>query len=406
MLDGGVANWIRPDCGPPCFDSSRRAWRVSRYQDVVAVLRSPDLLVFDWLANIRRLAAAGEYDADTIFRVTRGWSLFQNAPKHSALRRWLVQALQVIGPGLAPERVRRVVSELMTPVPAGETIDAVSRLCDRVPEALFAEALGVPTSTISIFTAATIELSSLWRNSNSPATLRRIGQLLAAMEAEASGLMAMAHRHADAPLAAVLARTGDSPDLDEADIANGLSFLFVSGIETTASALASSIALCLVDARARACFADLAKPPRGAMEEVLRRVGAIHTLQLRSTVRPIVSAGWSIPAGATVFLEIEQANHDPSAYPDPFRFDPHAARPSPLHFGMGAHACVGAVTARSIIASCLTTLFTEWRLTLAGDALSWEDHPTMRRLQHLPLRAERVHGDSEARTLGQPRGTG
>jgi cytochrome P450 len=82
-----------------------------------------------------------------------------------------------------------------------------------------------------------------------------------------------------------------------------------------------------------------------AIDEALRWDGpvAVHP---RTAKKDVTIAGVSIPKGAVLDIFIWAANHDPSVFPEPTRFDIHRKRSRHMAFGYGQHVCLGQHLAR------------------------------------------------------------
>lgn len=121
--------------------------------------------------------------------------------------------------------------------------------------------------------------------------------------------------------------------------------LLLAGIDPVAKALATSIAL-LADQPSRRD--ELVGDPaqmRRTIEEVLRWGGAVDDLARLATSDTTIG-GHLVPRGARVVCSVRGANRDPSAFPEPDRFDADRATRAHLSFGIGAHRCIGAHLAR------------------------------------------------------------
>lgn len=93
-----------------------------------------------------------------------------------------------------------------------------------------------------------------------------------------------------------------------------------------------------------------------AVAETMRLEPGIPIIP-RTTVAPIELCGTNVPTGSMVFLCTAAAGRDPSAWPDPDRFDPDRfTRPNTprlLSFGAGAHYCLGASLAKVVLEECV-----------------------------------------------------
>ena len=82
-----------------------------------------------------------------------------------------------------------------------------------------------------------------------------------------------------------------------------------------------------------------------AIEEMLRHDGPIQ-LNNRRLIEPATLSGRTLPEGTLITIGIGAANHDPSQFPDPERFDVGRKPNRHVAFGHGEHACAGMNVAR------------------------------------------------------------
>lgn len=82
-----------------------------------------------------------------------------------------------------------------------------------------------------------------------------------------------------------------------------------------------------------------------AIEEALRWDGPV-TVYYRMVMRDTTLGGVEISKGSVVNVCIGAANHDPTVFPDPMRFDIHRKRERHFAFGYGQHMCLGQHLAR------------------------------------------------------------
>ncbi|WP_426574219.1 cytochrome P450 [Aquihabitans sp. McL0605] len=132
--------------------------------------------------------------------------------------------------------------------------------------------------------------------------------------------------------------------LTDDDIVDTCYLLLLAGIDPVAGALATFTALLADDPALHERVATDPAAMRRTIEEVLRWGSAITALQRLPTAPPAATPDGS-PDGR-VTLSIHAANHDPTVFADPDRFDPGRAERAHLSFGAGAHRCIGAHLAR------------------------------------------------------------
>jgi cytochrome P450 len=191
--------------------------------------------------------------------------------------------------------------------------------------------------------------------------------------------------------ALIAAHDGQSR-LDADELIGNLILLLFAGHETTTNLLANGLRTLLLnpaqmaDLRANLDDADLV---RNAIEEILRYDGALF-LSLRVAKTGFDWGGKSIRPGDRVFLYHLAANHDPTVFDRPERFDirrPDAGKH--IAFGYGIHFCLGAPLARLEMEIALPALLRRYpELRLADPAVAWKDNFTLRGPKSLLLIAD------------------
>jgi len=156
---------------------------------------------------------------------------------------------------------------------------------------------------------------------------------------------------------------------------------FIAGLDTAASTCSFLVYALLKDpalfAAARAEADELLAEPaltrerferfditRRALQETMRMYPIAPALQ-RTAKTAFTFAGYEIPAGETVIVATTVPHYLPEYFPDPNHFDidrhtPEKRRLLPPRcfapFGLGAHACLGAGLAESLIVVAVATL--------------------------------------------------
>jgi cytochrome P450 len=85
---------------------------------------------------------------------------------------------------------------------------------------------------------------------------------------------------------------------------------------------------------------------RRAIDEVVRWEPTDPIFR-RLVTRDVNLCGVDIPAGAVVEMNLGAANHDPTRWEDPERFDPYRAPKPHVGFAGGPHLCLGMHVARA-----------------------------------------------------------
>ena len=166
----------------------------------------------------------------------------------------------------------------------------------------------------------------------------------------------------------VISRLCDEPDLSDLEVATlGMQLLF-AGHETTVMQIWLQSLLLLSDRDQWQLLLDSPGLIPKAVEELLR-AGMPGGIGVPRYARDDIEVGAvTIRAGDLVLLDPGSANHDPAAFPDPYRADLFRTGAAHVGFGYGAHYCVGAALARMELKIVFSQLIPRFpNLALAGD---------------------------------------
>jgi cytochrome P450 len=366
------------DEAPVHFAPRAKVWCVSRHEDALYVLRSPELFssraMFTMLMNQgrdepppmtpRMLWFALRYALRTRmnpFEYGRARSLIaSDAEAHSGMR-------ALVNRGFTPRRIagwepriRAVVAECMQELTRAGRFDLMRDLAIPLPVTIIAEMLGIAPERRRDFkrwsdTVIQAASGALRDDPFQPAVVSSIIELDATLARLARERRA---RPADDLVSAIVASQEGEVALSIMEVVQFVLLLLVAGNETTTN-LIGNAALALLDhpdqlARARR---DPALVP-ACVEEVLRYDAPIQIV-FRTATRDVEIAGTRIPAGAIVAPLIGSANRDERRFDDPDRFDIARNPQGHLGFGFGAHFCLGASLARLEARAALEALVGE-----------------------------------------------
>jgi cytochrome P450 len=144
----------------------------------------------------------------------------------------------------------------------------------------------------------------------------------------------------------LLAPTGDGRPLTDQEFNNFFTLLVAAGNDTTRYTMTHGLWMLITHPTLwEAWRADRSLTPT-AVEEILRTSSV--TMHFRRTAtRDVELRGRVIRAGDKVVMWYPAANHDPDAFPDPWRYDLARERNDHMAFGRnGPHLCLGAWLAR------------------------------------------------------------
>jgi len=362
----GPVHRVRTATGDP-------AWLVTGYTEVRALL--DDARLGRSHPDPDRAARTGE---SALFGGPLG-DYDTEAADHARMR-------SLLQPHFTPRRIRALrprvealAGELLDDLARhGPPADLVQALAIPLPVLVICELLGVPYADRDRFRAWTRDAADVRdraRSERGLAGLFGYGQQL------------VARKRAE-PGDDVVSRLCATAGTDDDEIALLSMFLLFAGRETTVTAISTG-ALLLLDEPAQ--WQALAREPAlvpAAVEEILRGGGQGGGGIPRYARTGLRIAGAQIKAGDLVLLDNGAANHDPSAFADPERFD--ATRPAVAHlsFGHGARYCIGAPLARielQVVFSRLVPHFPAMRLAEPVEQLTFNRDTLTGGLARLPV---------------------
>jgi cytochrome P450 len=345
-------------------------WVLTRYDDVVAALRSHSLgAAFDREAGRAQLG-----DGAAFAYVSRRIHNF-DPPDHTRLRSLVTKAFTVRRVEALRPHIQAIAETLLDQTDGAATIDVLATLAHPLPSLVICEMLGVPESDRPRFSKWTEEIAFLLLPSVPPDRLA-VGEVAAA-EFMMYVRDLIDHRRAtptDDLLGALIAAEehGDRLSIDEL-IANVV-FLFSAGHQTTRDLVGNGLlALLRHPEQKRRVAADPSLLP-ALVEECLRYDPSVTATPRRAREDTTIG-GTRIAAGDRLVLSISGANRDPARFPDPDRFEIGRPDNEPVAFGGGVHYCLGAALARAEAQIVFGTLLRRYpKLELASQSVQWRDN--------------------------------
>lgn len=316
----------------PCYWSEAAGvWGVSRYADVVAIEKQPQLFS-NGAKGSRPHTPRNESMID------------QDDPRHRVQRRFVSKGFTPKAIADKEEHVRSIVTALLDAIaPRGEA-DLVRELAAPLPMILIAEMLGVrPEDRDRLQHWSDVMIAGADGPQN--VTDEVLACHLAFVE-YALDVMEQRRREPLDDLISILVNEEiDGERLDDDALVSEALLLLVGGNETTRNVISGGLEMLLRRRDQWDLLADeLARIP-AAVEECLRWVSPILNMN-RTATRDVELHGQRIREGDQVLLMFASANRDPRVFDSPESFDV-TRDPNPhLAFGFGPHFCLGANLAR------------------------------------------------------------
>jgi len=328
----------------PVFESAIEALVVVRYKDCWEVLR--DNRLGKPTDGEREMVRMTDYQrARMAERNPRDSSmLFLNPPDHTRLR-------GLVSKAFTPRTVERMRPEILDITDElldswdGE-LDVISSLAFPLPVTVIGRMLGVPEADRRDFQpivqAATKGLEFSMSDDEFDAAMAALDHL----NAYFVDLVAQRRKEPqDDLLTSLIAARDEGDRLTEEEIVSTAILLFAAGFETTTNLIGNGLfALLSHRDQCRRLRDDpgLIKP---AVEEILRWDSPVQ-IDGRTAFEDVQVAGRTVPEGHTVITLLGAANHDPTHYTEPERFDIGRDEGPPMSFASGIHFCLGAALAR------------------------------------------------------------
>lgn len=368
----------------PVYETDFGYWYVSRYDDVVRLLRDTRL------TSGRGVPDSLGVSSGPLREVMDSWMMALDGAEHRRARDLVSRAFTPRAvDGLRPA-IEAAAAQLVDRLVAEGGGDLVEALAFPLPMEVTRLLFGV---TPEAWDAGVVALFDPRRRSGLGWVddMQRLTDYLrdvvtdhARGAAEPTGLFA-----------ALGATDADGHGLTEFEQLANAVLLVTAGFETTMGLLTNAVRTLALHPDQLALLLDDPSRAAAAVDEVLRfEPPALFTT--RYATEAIEVGGTVIPAGANVMFSSVAANRDPERYPDPDRFDITRRDIRPVTFGGGVHSCIGSTLARVEAEIALTTLFAAAPTLSLVPPLSpfQHDNPSVRMPERLQVRIGARGGDT------------
>ena len=363
------------DEAPVYRSASTGAWCVSRYEDVMFVLKSPELFssraMFTFLMNQGNEGPPPLTWKTLRFIVTLAWKTRLNPFEFTTARNLIAEdgashtaMRSIVNRGFTPRRIqawegraRELVAECMARLECGTGFDLIEDLAIPLPVSLIAEMLGVEPERRADFkrwsdAIVSVATGPARDDPFDPRITRTFVELMRYLRAVA---VDRKRNPGDDLVSTIVAAQEGEEALTIREVMQFVMLLLVAGNETTTNLIGNAVSALFAHPHQLATLsADPSLVP-AAIEETLRYDPPIQILFRRAT-RDVEIAGTRIPEGAYVAPLLGSANRDERQFPDPDVFDLGRSAQGHVGFGFGKHFCLGASLARMEARTALEAL--------------------------------------------------
>jgi cytochrome P450 len=327
----------------PLFPLEGGAIFVTRYDDAVAVYRSPVASSDKKVEFKPKLGDSPLYEHHTTSLV------FNDPPLHTRVRRLIMGAVNQRAIARMEAQVVRLVDALLDDMHDKGAADFIADFAAQIPIEVIGNLLDIPRPERSPLRAWSIAILSGLEPKLTPEMFDRGNRAVTEFTSFLQSLIAERRRKPGDPESDVLTRLvqgeKDGERLTETELYHQCIFLLNAGHETTTNLIGNGLWALLNNADQMLSLKGDSSLINSAIEEMLRFDGPIQ-LNNRRLTAPMEIGGRSFPSGTLITIGIGAANRDPAQFPDPDGFD--VARKPNRHvaFGHGDHVCVGMNVAR------------------------------------------------------------
>lgn len=358
---------------PVHYNEARGSWILTRYEDMVAVLRDEE-----------RFSAerAGPQMEDGVPRSMLG----SDPPDHTRLRTLVNKAFTPRTVRRLTGRIQELVDGLLDDVASRGEMEAITDFAYPLPITVIAEMLGVPTADRDFFRDASQKIA---------VALGPIEDMRVAMNALEGRNELVRYFNELIPkrktdprddLITGLLEAEESGDaLTHGELLAMLLLLLVAGHETTVNLIGNGLLALLRNRDQLERLRTEEGIGRQAVEELLRYDSPVQ-MTGRIAKADVEIGGKQIRAGQGVTTILASANRDPEVFADPDTLDLTREPCNHLSFSAGIHFCLGAQLARLEGQIALATLVRRFPdIELTTDDLRWRPAPILRGLESLPV---------------------
>lgn len=362
----------------------QRAWLVTRYDEVLQVLKDDERFVKNRTLAMSKTQLAQAPRMPPMFKALERNLLGLDGSDHTRLKALVHQAFTPRMVEQMRELTTRVTSTTLDRAMRKGRVDLIADFALPIPLTVIGLILGVPPEDNHKFKswmAAFVSLGSRNPIFIIPSLLRFVRYL--------RRLIHSRRNEARDDLVSALVTAQEGTDRLSDDEVLAMVFLLLSaGHETTVNLLATGVLALLQHPTELNRLRSDPSLIKSAVEELARFVVPAEMATERYAMEDVAIGGAVIPKGEMVLAVIASANRYVSQFADPDRIDVGRDKNRHLSFGMGVHYCLGAPLSRMEAQIALSALFERApaiKLSVAPEQLQWREGLILRGLKSLPI---------------------
>ena len=302
---------------PVHWDVFLHSWIVTRYEDVIRVLRT---FSADRTPTPEQLRSMGLEQLSPIAALMVKQMLFMDAPMHTRIRSLASFAFTPSRVAVLRDRITRVADRLLAPVLDRGEMDVIAQFASPLPAIITASMLGVPEDDheqLKAWSASFAEMLGNFQHNPDriPGILKTVEDMTAYFR---DRIREQKQRPREGLVHSLLTAEVNGDKLTEEEVVANSIITMVGGQETTTNLIGNGLLTLLRHpGELQRLRSDPALLP-SAVEELLRyEPPSQHTARIAPSSQ--MMHGKEVSAGQAVIAVMAAANRDPDRFPDPDR---------------------------------------------------------------------------------------
>lgn len=389
---------LRKD-SPVHYDAKLNMWLVSRYDDIVTVLRDP--LTYSDKHGYAAQYASGFFEEFKQILERDGGGFFPDViksdpPEHTRVRKLMDKAftahrVATLEPQITA-LVNKLIDQLVAKAGSGQVVDGVNDFAIPLTIAVICEQLGfgqISADKVKAWSqAVTAQIGRMQNREQMLANAAQICDLQNFIIAEMRAREAQPREDMVSDL--VHAQTDDGK-LEFGEAVSLVRAMIIAGNDTTASAIGNLIYVLATQpeiAKTLQASVDDDRLLNRFVEELLRIEPPVRALA-KMTTKEVELGGVKLPEHAHVMVLYASGNDDESQFACPRNFDLNRNNLAKhVAFGVGVHRCIGASLSRmeiKVVAREVVRRLADIKLTIPVSEITYAPTVAVRTIERLPI---------------------
>lgn len=370
---------------PVTVRGGQRAWLVTHYDDVLAVLKNDQHFVKDPknAMTFEQLKKAPKIPP--MFRALERNMLSLDAGDHDRLKALVHKAFTPRMIEQMRDQTQAVTDAALDNFQRKGSMDLIADFALPVPLTIIGRILGVPENDNHRFNSWTRAFIEIGGGGN---PLFLIPSMLAFMGYLKKLIRERRIRPRDDLISGLVKAQEGNDQLTDDEVLAMIFLLLSAGHETTVNLIGSGALALLEHPDQIIKLRDQPELIKPAVEELVRYVVPAEMTTQRYATKDVTIAGITIPRGEMVLGVLASANRDPKHFENPDVVNIARENNKHLSFGQGMHYCLGAPLSRLEAQIALSTLLRRvpnLRVSIAPEQIRWRSGFIVRGLESLPV---------------------